>query len=79
MQLYQNSNIIDCDEYMTRGKSELYIYTFMSLWALSRSQLAYQMLRVALKSTAGMIALYNIYYDLMKTVYDSPQRDFGNE
>ena len=48
------------------------------MWALRRREFVYSMLRVALKSRAGMVAFYNMYYDLMKTVYDSPQRSFGN-
>lgn len=49
------------------------------MWALCRHKFAYSMLRVSLKSLAGMVAFYNMYYDLMKMVYNSPQRNFGNE
>ena len=49
------------------------------MWALCRHRFAYSMLRVSLKSLAGMVAFYNMYYDLMKMVYNSPQRNFGNE
>lgn len=72
LQLYQNENVIDGDVYMTRGRSELYVYTFLQMWALCRREFTYSMLRVSLKSCAGMVAFYNIYYDLMKTVYNSP-------
>ena len=35
LQLYKNQNVMHGDVYMTKGKSELYIFTFLSMWALS--------------------------------------------